>query len=171
MVFLAVLAFTLLIPVTVEAEVKGDVSFLRDNVTLTCPLEGVVEWFKGSKNVTDGATSATFTYKYEERKDHYHCKNQDKTYHFYIQGKVCENCFELDALVFVVIIVADVIGTTVIMIIVYKCSKKTSGGPQKTPNPTRPREDIPLADTYEGLNPHTRSHDVYAGINQVIRTG
>lgn len=172
MVFQAVLAFTLLISATVEA--GGGVSIWMDHVTLTCPAQG--SWFhrKGSDVKSVGQNgSATHEYKFDGSKDQYICKFDEVIYHFYIQGKACEHCIELEAWVFAVVIVADVIGTTVVMAIVYKCAKRSSGGPQKSSKAARSREmDIPLnTRTYEPLNVNTMSQDPYSSISVINRTG
>lgn len=173
MVFRAVLALTLLISATVEAK---DVSVWMDKVKLTCPWSGKLYQVKGSssESLLDGTSTTKYTeytYNYTGTTDQYRCEKEDDEtikYHFYIQGKPCKNCIELDAWVFAVVIVADVIGTTVVMVLVHKCSKKTTGAQQKTPKAPRSREvDIPL--TYETLNPHTRSQETYSTV--INKTG
>lgn len=48
---------------------------------------------------------------------------------------VCEDCYELDALLFGGVIIVDIIGTAVLMVIVYKCTKKkTPTGPKQSTN-------------------------------------
>uniref|UniRef100_A0A8C6MB68 Hematopoietic cell signal transducer n=1 Tax=Nothobranchius furzeri TaxID=105023 RepID=A0A8C6MB68_NOTFU len=46
----------------------------------------------------------------------------------------CDNCFELDAFLFIGMVTADVIVSTVLMIIIYRCNRKTSSdAPPYTP--------------------------------------
>lgn len=170
-VFQAVLVFTLLISATTGAE--GGVSIWMDSVTLYCPKVGDWSKAKGSswERIRNG--SATYEYTYEGLKDQFSCEYEEasgkKTYQFYIQGKACKNCIELDALVVAVVIVVDVIGTTVVMAIVYKCCKKSSGGQQKAAKARSRERDIPLTpQTYEPLNPRTRSEDPYSAIHSNI---
>lgn len=178
MVLWAVLACTLLISATVDARVGF--SFWTDEVTLTCPESG--DWFQGkasdAKSVSLQNGTKSYSYIYTGNKDMYHCRyqstqtNEMETYHFYIQGKACGSCFELDAQVFAVVIVADLVATAVVIAIVYKCCKKTSAGPQKKSKGRSREADIPLDDRtsspYQALSPHTRSQDPYQVIN---RTG
>lgn len=161
MVFRVVLAFILLISATAEA--KGGVSIWMDEVTLTCPEKG--SWnFKNETSV--GMIDSQYKYQYNGAKDIYYC-NYTEIYHFYIQGKPCRNCIELDTLVFAVVIVADVLFTVLIMAIIYKCSKKKPGGTASNASRSR-QENVQLdALTYESLNPQTRN-DEYSIIH---RTG
>lgn len=174
MVFWTVLACTLLISATVEAE--GGVSFVwMDEVTLTCPGSG--EWLlaKGSGVANNGTASHSYTYA-DNSKDHHQCKYKSEsvmeTYHFYIQGKACGRCIELDTWVFALVIVVDVVASIVVIAIVYKCCNKTSGRPQKKSKGRSREADIQLDDCtpspYQALSPHTRSQDPYQVIN---RTG
>lgn len=162
MVVRVVLAFVLLISATAEA--KGGVSIWMDEVTLTCPDTGFWFWKNGS-SVGKNSTSQ-YKYQYSGNKDILYCSNTE-TYYFYIQGKPCRNCVELDASVFAVVIVADVLVTVLIMVIVYKCSKKKPGATASNASRSR-QENVQLdALTYESLNPHTRN-DEYSSIH---RTG
>lgn len=164
MVFRVVLAFVLLISATADA--KGGVSIWMDEVTLTCPEEGSWFWNNGTNTGMD--LTSTYNYQYTGTKDIYFCNHTEAyIYHFYIQGKPCKNCIELDALVFAVVIVADVLVTVLIMAIVYKCSKKKLGGTASNASRSR-QENVRLdAVTYEALNQQTRN-DEYSIIH---RTG
>lgn len=172
MSFRAVLAVVLLSAATVEAS-SGGVDVWKTGVTMTCPEEG--KWYyDGMKPNPEQTKEKYFSVQYKD-KGIYHCEygDGDKTkYYFYMQGKVCEDCYELDALLFGGVIIVDIIGTAVLMVIVYKCTKKkTPTGPKQSTNrntPARPG-DLPITpSTYEHLNPHTRNEDPYSMIN---RTG
>ncbi|CAL1570806.1 unnamed protein product [Knipowitschia caucasica] len=168
----AILTFVLLVSATLAAAPEGGVSFWGGKVTLRCPGNGT--WFKvnGKKveSVETESTKKTYEYKYTTgSKDHYYCKYNDQKYHFYIQGKACEYCFELDGLVLAGVIVVDVIGTVVVMLTVYKCTKKKkkAAASPRAAKPVRRREEIPIDSNYAPLSVHTRSSD-YSVIN---RTG
>ncbi|XP_055081929.1 T-cell surface glycoprotein CD3 epsilon chain-like isoform X2 [Periophthalmus magnuspinnatus] len=147
MVSQVVLAGVLLVVAAVEANPKGGVRFWMNSVTLQCPEEG--EWFygNGTSMIDTNDIKLYYDYKYKGSKDQFHCKYKSQstpdapdaaetleTYYFYIQGNACENCLELDALVFAVVIAADLIGTVIIMILIYKCTKNKAAGSQRAPN-------------------------------------
>ncbi|KAJ0021799.1 hypothetical protein NQD34_009289 [Periophthalmus magnuspinnatus] len=113
MVSRVVLAGVLLVVAAVEANPKGGVRFWMNSVTLQCPEEG--EWFygNGTSMIDTNDIKLYYDYKYKGSKDQFHCKYKSQstpdapdaaetleTYYFYIQGNACENCLELDALVF-----------------------------------------------------------------------
>lgn len=144
----------------------GGAEFSNKNVTLTCPKSG--KWYKRDSSSSE-SSGATYTFDYEQKVE-YHCEYSEsdvtKKYKFYVQGRVCQNCFELDAKFFVVIIVVDLIGTAVVMIIIYKCSKKKSSDkPPPTPKPpSRPGNRPAHGSEYESLNPNTRATDTYSTV-------
>ncbi|XP_020500035.1 T-cell surface glycoprotein CD3 epsilon chain [Labrus bergylta] len=151
----------------------GDVEFWRETVTMTCPEEGT--WYeKGNSEMTDLKENKTYVFKYENKKKGlYHCVHDvDKKYYFYVQGKACENCFELNPLVFALAIIVDVIGTAFVMMIIYRCGKKrrSDGLSNASTAPARRggrAPPLPSPD-YEPLNPHTRNQDPYSTVS---RTG
>ncbi|MEQ2290802.1 hypothetical protein AMECASPLE_006702 [Ameca splendens] len=176
----AVLIVLLMFATTVTT-VTGQATFFKKMVTLTCPQEGT--WYKEDTKVQE--TKDPFTFQYESQVK-YRCeytdtKNDDTTtnmkYYFYVKGKACDNCFELDAVFFLVIIFVDIIGTVVVMMIIYRCSKKKSSEvppPTIKPHP-RPGHRAPQDQPshYESLNPNTRS-DTYSTVvnsSMVNRTG
>uniref|UniRef100_M3ZL37 CD3 gamma/delta subunit Ig-like domain-containing protein n=2 Tax=Xiphophorus maculatus TaxID=8083 RepID=M3ZL37_XIPMA len=186
-----VFAVIFMFATSVKAEtVKGGATFWNKEVTLTCPLTGSVTWHKEKSKNPETSTSTknvpkefTFTY---ERQVQYRCQYEiagpppesTVNYYFYVKGKACKNCFELDPKIFLGIIVANVIWTAVVMMIIYRCSKKkSSDGPSSSIKPT-PRAGHraphgPSAD-YETLNPNTRSQDTYSTVvnsGMVNRTG
>lgn len=149
---------------------KGGAEFRNTKVTLTCPESGA--WYKGepSTQETSAGNNETFTFNYTQ-KVKYSCEYSTgapaKTkYKFYVQGRVCQNCFELDAKFFVVIIVVDLIGTAVVMMIIYKCSKKKSSDkpPPIAKPPSRPGNRPAHGSEYESLNPNTRATDTYSTV-------
>ncbi|KAK5904508.1 hypothetical protein CesoFtcFv8_006062 [Champsocephalus esox] len=164
----AALAVLLLFIATVEAG-KGGVTFWREEFTMTCP-EGE-DIYKG--NVKDPSKEVDIqlnTLKYSDTsKGLYHCKGG--TYYFYVRGKTCTNCFEVDATLFGLAIAADVVGTLVVMIIIYRCTKKKSsaGPPQTSQAPARTGGRAPAVPSpdYEPLNPQTRSDDHYSMVNRM----
>ncbi|XP_019748288.1 T-cell surface glycoprotein CD3 epsilon chain [Hippocampus comes] len=154
----ALLFCHLLIISTVEAG-TGGVSFWRDKFTMTCPENG--SWFKKEQSMDTPGHSLTVDGK---NKGLYHCEyvqnNKKLKYYFYVEGKVCANCFELDAALFGALIVADVSITVLLMIFIYKCTKKKSSpGMRGHAGPAVPSPD------YDYLNAHGQSQDPYSFIN------
>lgn len=163
----AVLAVLLLFTATVKAQ--GGVTFWRNTFTMTCPKEGT--WQGESIN-----TSKTLELKYDNSmKGTYNCTYEDDnkqiTYYFYVQGKVCDNCYELDAMLFWLAITVDVIGTVLVMMIIYRRTKQKSSiglTPASKP-PARQggrAPPVPSPD-YELLNPRTISQDAYSVVNRM----
>nr|ACY54762.1 CD3 epsilon splice variant [Hippoglossus hippoglossus] len=88
------------------------------------------------------------------------------------KGSACANCIELEAAPLALAITVDMAGTIILMMIIYKCTKKKSsaGSTQASKAPARAggrAPPVPSPD-YEALNPHTRSQDPYAIVS---RTG
>ncbi|MEQ2184109.1 hypothetical protein GOODEAATRI_004557 [Goodea atripinnis] len=175
----AVLIVLLMFATTVKTE-TGEATFFKKKVTLTCPQEG--PWYKEDTKVQETGHSFTFPYESQVK---YRCDYtiEDGTpinmkYYFYVKGKACDNCFELDAVFFLVIIFVDIIGTVVVMMIIYRFSKKKSSEvppPTIKPHP-RPGHRAPQDQSshYESLNPNTRSTDTYSTVvnsGMVNRTG
>ncbi|XP_054457884.1 LOW QUALITY PROTEIN: T-cell surface glycoprotein CD3 epsilon chain-like [Anoplopoma fimbria] len=170
----ATLAVLLLFIATVEAEGKGGVEFWSTNFTMICPGNGT--WFKKLEHDENEENKGELELQYAgNNKGFYHCEYQEdgKTnrYYFFVKGKVCENCYELDASLVAVVIVADVVGTVCVMYIIYRCTKKkSSAGPsQASKAPARPGGRPPPAQNpdYEPLSPHTRSQDPYSVVNRM----
>uniref|UniRef100_UPI0037E8C440 T-cell surface glycoprotein CD3 epsilon chain-like n=1 Tax=Semicossyphus pulcher TaxID=241346 RepID=UPI0037E8C440 len=166
------LAVLLLFIATVNAGRRGGVTFWRKTFTMTCPEKG--QWFP-KDDPNDNHTAETHTLEYENsRKGPHSCVYVlDKTvYYFYVQGKVCENCFELDAYAMGLAIIMDVVGTMVLMMIIYRCGKKKSSAgltkASKAPSHSGGRGPPVPSPDYEHLNPHTRTQDPYSMLN---RTG
>ncbi|MED6294344.1 hypothetical protein CHARACLAT_020176 [Characodon lateralis] len=172
----AVLIILLMFATTVKTE-TGQATFFKKSVTLTCPQDGT--WHLEDAKVQETQDSFTFPYKSQVK---YRCEYKEgdiatnMKYYFYVKGKTCENCFELDAVFFLVIIFVDIIGTVVVMMIIYRCSKKKSS---EVPPPTikpHPRTGYTQDQSshYELLNPNTQSTDTYSTVvnsSMVNRTG
>uniref|UniRef100_A0A3B3ZM32 CD3 gamma/delta subunit Ig-like domain-containing protein n=1 Tax=Periophthalmus magnuspinnatus TaxID=409849 RepID=A0A3B3ZM32_9GOBI len=183
MVSRVVLAGVLLVVAAVEANPKGGVRFWMNSVTLQCPEEG--EWFygNGTSMIDTNDIKLYYDYKYKGSKDQFHCKYKSQstpdapdaaetleTYYFYIQGNACENCLELDALVFAVVIAADLIGTVIIMILIYKCTKNKAAGSQRAPNwrtsGVKTCVILVCCLCLQPLSRHTRSNETYTTIHK-----
>ncbi|KAK9520559.1 hypothetical protein VZT92_020437 [Zoarces viviparus] len=166
----AALAFLLLFIAAAEAR-DGGVTFWKEKFTMTCPGEGT--WYMKNELIKNESTMWERPYN-GKTKGLYHCiykedqHKEDKTkYYFYVKGSVCANCFELDALVFAVAIVVDVVGTACVMVIIYRCTKKkSSAGLTQAPKaPARSGGEPPTH--YEPLNHQTRAQDPYSSINRM----
>ncbi|XP_029965338.1 T-cell surface glycoprotein CD3 epsilon chain [Salarias fasciatus] len=162
----AVFIIFIMLPAAVKT--AEGVKFWRDNVTLTCPEVG--RWFENDKPIPNAETDDTYKFTYMD-KGKYHCEYSGKKYQFYVEGRACKNCFELDGTVFLVVIIADVAATVVVMMMVFKCTKrKDSAGPTKTsrgPGNSGGRAPAVPSPDYEMLNPNTRSADTYSAVNRM----
>ncbi|CAI5694420.1 unnamed protein product [Oreochromis niloticus] len=168
----AVLVVVLLSVATTKAQEpgtpKGNVEIWRNEVTLICPEDG--QWF--DKNGEVNKTSP-HTYKFPyTMKAKYRCEYSALTnkyiYRFYVEGNVCEDCFELDGNTLFMVIVGDLLLTIIVMVIVYRCTKKKSsaGPPQPSKAPSRSGgrgPPVPSPD-YEQLNLQTRAQDTYSTV-------
>ncbi|TNN01558.1 hypothetical protein fugu_010940 [Takifugu bimaculatus] len=122
-----------------EEDKPGGVTFWGLTVTMTCPRNG--KWFKEKKEVSEGPD---YAFEYDNKKARYHCTYENKRYDFYVQGKVCENCFELDGGFWGMIIAADMFLTVVVMVMVYKCAKKRSSAAlPRVPKASEPSHPLP----------------------------
>ncbi|MEQ2184110.1 hypothetical protein GOODEAATRI_004558, partial [Goodea atripinnis] len=138
----AVWLVLLLFVVHVETQ-KGGVTFWRGTVTLTCPENGT--WTGLPK--PEPSTSKTHEFQYKGQAQYvcaYQADEEEQKYLFYVKGKACENCFEMDGFLFMLVILIDVIGTAIVMRIIYVCTKKKS--PDPPPQPQRARGSRPGPD-------------------------
>ncbi|XP_068441208.1 T-cell surface glycoprotein CD3 epsilon chain-like [Clinocottus analis] len=165
----AALVFLLLFIASVEAA-EGGVTFWRKNFKMNCPEAG--KWFK--KTQLGITVSKTHEIEYSSNtKGLYHCQYTDekKTYYFYVKGKVCEDCYELDAAAVGYVLAVDVVATACLMAIVYRCTKKrrSAGLTHASKAPARPAGRPPpvQAPDYEQLSPHTRSQDPYSAVSRM----
>ncbi|XP_038817939.1 T-cell surface glycoprotein CD3 epsilon chain-like [Salvelinus namaycush] len=156
------LVFLLLIMTTVEGE--GDVSFWRTTVTMTCPAKGL--WYEGTVQMEQDEREK-ITKDYDENKRVYYCVygNEKTNYQFYIKGKVCKDCYELNPTLVAGAIIGDLLVTGGVILIVYLRARKKSGpaAPQKPTSRSAGRGPpvVPSPD-YEPLSVATRSRDIYA---------
>ncbi|XP_034557806.1 T-cell surface glycoprotein CD3 epsilon chain-like [Notolabrus celidotus] len=164
----AVLTVLVLFIVSVDAG-NERVTFWRKNITMTCPDSGTWHNEKGeelSKNPTK-----EYKFEYDNgKKGTFYCQyGISKRYSFYVQGKACENCFELDAKLFGLAIIVDIVGTVAVMFIIYRCTGERSSEESSNASnaPARPggrAPPVPSPD-YEHLNPQTRNQDPYSRLN------
>ncbi|XP_061683272.1 T-cell surface glycoprotein CD3 epsilon chain-like [Syngnathoides biaculeatus] len=134
------------------------VSFWREEFTMTCPENGI--WFKAGGLVDSGNTWKSYTLPYNgENKGLYYCEYTNLKYYFYVEGKVCSNCFELDATTFGLVIAADVSVTIILMVLIYKCVKPKKNSSPGAKGPAPPSPD------YEHLKRDNGSRDPYSFIN------
>ncbi|KAM6932984.1 T-cell surface glycoprotein CD3 epsilon chain-like [Xenentodon cancila] len=166
----AALVVLLMFAVIVKAQ-KGRVEFWGENVQLTCPEDGT--WYDNKKNVSSGQI---YEFKFERQSQLYCEYGNNQKYYFYVKGKTCKNCFELDAFIMGTAVLVDLLGTVGVMILVYRCAKKKrSDGPTETskrpPAPVRSGDRGPTVPSrdygYEALNPHTRAQDPYSTVNRM----
>uniref|UniRef100_A0A8C9Z286 CD3 gamma/delta subunit Ig-like domain-containing protein n=1 Tax=Sander lucioperca TaxID=283035 RepID=A0A8C9Z286_SANLU len=127
----ATLAVLLLFIATVKAA-EGGVTFWRETFTMTSKESDYI--------------GETYTQNYDTKsKGLYHCEYTDgegsesKKYYFYVKGKACKNCFELDSYVVGLAIVVDVLGTAFVMMVIYRYTKKkySAGLSQASKAPAR----------------------------------
>uniref|UniRef100_A0A3Q4G3S9 CD3 gamma/delta subunit Ig-like domain-containing protein n=1 Tax=Neolamprologus brichardi TaxID=32507 RepID=A0A3Q4G3S9_NEOBR len=116
----------------------------RNQVKLTCPKEG--KWIDRNGPIADSSANETYTFSYTS-KGQYRCEYDSlKKYRFYVEGNVCENCFELDGNTLFMVIVGDLLLTIIMMVIVYRCSKKKS--PAGPPQPSKGKTSLgPITDS------------------------
>uniref|UniRef100_A0A8C7Y4I7 T-cell surface glycoprotein CD3 epsilon chain n=1 Tax=Oryzias sinensis TaxID=183150 RepID=A0A8C7Y4I7_9TELE len=141
----------------VKAE-EGGVSFWRSDVTLTCPRNGT--WFQHN---TQLHTGETYVLKYE-RPIRVHCVYEEeeatkKTF-FFVKGRVCETCFELDGVYLGGAIFADVIMTAALMAFIYRRTKKVSA------SRSGGRASDIQSSEYQELNPRSISDGTYSAVNR-----
>nr|XP_061797382.1 T-cell surface glycoprotein CD3 epsilon chain-like [Nerophis lumbriciformis] len=148
-------SYLLMVLSAVEAG-TGAVSFWRESFTMTCPENGT--WFKSDNPVHSASKDFTVTYN-GKNKGLYYCEYGEKVkYYFYVEGNVCSDCFELDAALFALAIVADMSITLILMLLIYKCTKKKISKDTKvSTGPAQPSPD------YDRLNTH--SQDPYSFLN------
>ncbi|XP_071395007.1 T-cell surface glycoprotein CD3 epsilon chain-like [Centroberyx affinis] len=173
-----VLAGLLLLITTVKGD--ADVSFWRTKFTMTCPGQG--DWYKDGTEIAVAEDSKTWTSDYnDDNRGLYRCQYPPesdeamttKKYYFYVKGKVCKNCLELDGVVILVAVVVDVVVTGGVILLVYRWAKRRN--PARPAHTTKAPANVagragPAASSsaYEELSAHTRSRETYSTVN---RTG
>ncbi|KAJ8280220.1 hypothetical protein GJAV_G00051980 [Gymnothorax javanicus] len=152
---------------------SGQVDFSGMEFTMTCPLEddgNGIKWGDAAKNEFGERKTVT----YDEKTKTYKCLAGEKFYHFYVRGKVCENCVEVNGMLLMAMIIVDLLVTGGIIILIYNCAqRKSSSAPSPAPASGRPGRanapSVPDRD-YEPLNPATRDNATYA-VAGVHKTG
>lgn len=143
---------------------------------MTCPEEGSWSKIDDEKMILNDSKTQELEYN-GTSKGSYYCEytNEDspsQKYYFYVQGKACENCFEMEASFLMLAIIVDVVMTGFVMMIIYRCTKKKSSPAPHSSKAPPARSGgrappVPSPD-YEQLNPQTRGQDTYSLLN---RTG
>lgn len=170
--FWASLTVLLVLLSTVEAAetAKGGVTFLGEMFKMTCP--GTGDWYLNTEKLANNTDTYESVYD-NKKKGPYHCLyDTTKKYYFYVKGKACKDCFELDPIVFVLAITLDLIVTAVLMMIIYKFGKRRSSGGSSNASRGSGRSGTPApatagSSTYEPLNPNTRNQDTYSKVNRM----
>uniref|UniRef100_A0A3Q3BGV1 CD3 gamma/delta subunit Ig-like domain-containing protein n=1 Tax=Kryptolebias marmoratus TaxID=37003 RepID=A0A3Q3BGV1_KRYMA len=96
---------------------KGEATFWRKQVTLTCPEEG--QWFNDGKEVNTNILQ-TYEFEYQQQAEYSCVYSDNKKYYFFVKGRACENCFEVDGRLFMLAIIVDLIGTSVLMMELFR---------------------------------------------------
>ncbi|XP_059930416.1 T-cell surface glycoprotein CD3 epsilon chain-like [Gadus macrocephalus] len=123
------------------------VSFWKKSFTMTCPDVG--DWYKEDIKIAANSEKLYIMEYNDTTKGHYYCIHLAEKYHFYVKGKVCENCYELDPVKVAVVIIADVLLTLGVILVVYvrarkrksavaKPKKVSSSGPSGSPATSSP---------------------------------
>ncbi|XDV33378.1 hypothetical protein PO909_003802 [Leuciscus waleckii] len=87
------------------------------------------------------------------------------THLFYLNVKVCENCYEFSGLVASAVIFGDLLFTGAVILIIYMCARKKTGSTQQKASKPRTASAPPVPNPdYERLNQHTLSSGLYAGL-------
>ncbi|XP_048017980.1 T-cell surface glycoprotein CD3 epsilon chain-like [Megalobrama amblycephala] len=148
-----------------------------NSVILTCSgSETVAKWYKKneinpiSTSVTYEVTTNTGVVEGEfscEYKDTDHGPEKDVKHLFFLNVKVCENCYELTGFLAAGAIIGDLLVTGAVILIVYMCvSKNTDSTQQKASKLRTAGAPPPPNPDYERLNHNTRSTDLYAGLHK-----
>ncbi|XP_050985652.1 T-cell surface glycoprotein CD3 epsilon chain-like [Labeo rohita] len=168
----------LLLAAAVNPAQSQDINISGNDVFMTCPEgeDGLVTWSKDGSEI-EKTGNQIFEVKDQQGprtvEGLFSCEYKKPgvekiTKHmFYLNVKVCDNCYELSGLMAWGTILGDVLVTGGVILIVYIFATKNSGGTQqrasnsRSLNPPRP----PNPD-YEALDPKMRSNAVYAGLNK-----
>ncbi|KAL0972753.1 hypothetical protein UPYG_G00194360 [Umbra pygmaea] len=155
-----------LIMTVTAVEGKGDVTFWRDKVTLTCPEKG--DWYKDGNMLMSDENELEINMNELSSKVMWDCKYESGSgiinYQFYIKGRGCKNCFEVETALVAGAIVGDLLLTAAVILIVYRWAHKKSGpaAPKKLTTRSRgPAPVVPDSD-YEPLRLGSRGTNIYA---------
>ncbi|XP_064158443.1 T-cell surface glycoprotein CD3 epsilon chain-like [Anguilla rostrata] len=169
----AAFVFVLALAVVECSDNKGSVEFSRMSFTMKCPNSerGDIHW---TEAYNSKGNEATLRYEESAKKTHSCTMDDDKTYYFYVKGRVCEHCYELDGGLLIGIIFVDLLVTGGFIIVIYNCAqRKSSSARSPAPASGRPvranAPSVPDRD-YEPLNHATRDTATYA-VAGVNRTG
>ncbi|XP_067221872.1 T-cell surface glycoprotein CD3 epsilon chain-like [Chanodichthys erythropterus] len=144
-----------------------------NSVILTCSGSETDKWYK-IKETNPTSTSGTYEVKANGGivKGEFSCEYktaESKTikHFFYLNVKVCENCYELTGLLATGVIIADLLVTGAVILLVYMCVSKNTGSTQQKASKSRTAGAPPPPNPdYERLNHNTRSTDLYAGLHK-----
>ncbi|XP_067308022.1 T-cell surface glycoprotein CD3 epsilon chain-like [Pseudorasbora parva] len=163
----------LMLTVLVSPAQSQEISLASDGAILTCTgaEDGGVTWKKdsdvqsGEKNQTfpvraaNGAVKGEFSCQYT---DH---TAQTVTHMFYLNAKVCENCYELSSFMVIAIVFGDLVITGAVILGVYVCVPKNTGSTQKKASKPRTQSAPPVPNPdYQELNQRSRTTDVYSAL-------
>lgn len=154
-------------------DTKGSVEFWGTTVTLYCPSSYDGIKVRKTNNKTQGHELEIHDYTQKDD-GQYDClvSSSSQLYQFYIKGKVCDNCYELNTVLVSGVIVGDLMLTFGIMMIVYLYAQKKAGKTNSTKSvPAKPKSRTagrgppePPATDYQTLN--TVNRDTYAIVNK-----
>uniref|UniRef100_A0A8C4B6Q7 CD3 gamma/delta subunit Ig-like domain-containing protein n=1 Tax=Denticeps clupeoides TaxID=299321 RepID=A0A8C4B6Q7_9TELE len=148
----------------------SDVSFWQDSVHFQCPeFDGDKTTKKEHNNlVVFNATHEKIKFS-ESIKGQYSCA--DKTVQFYVKGKGCPNCYDLNATFLGIVIGLDLAVTTFLMFIVHYFAKgRSPSTPQKSKMSIFFIPPACLSQRFllfRPLNIGSRSRDTYAAVNRM----
>ncbi|KAK9961627.1 hypothetical protein ABG768_007041 [Culter alburnus] len=146
----------------------------ENSVILTCSgSETVAKWYK-KKEINPISTSVTYEVTTNDGivKGEFSCEYTTEEskiikHLFYLDVKVCENCYELTGFLAWGTIIGDLLVTAAVILIVYMCLPKNTGSTQQKASKSRTASAPPPPNPdYERLNHNTRSTDLYAGLHK-----
>ncbi|XP_056140014.1 T-cell surface glycoprotein CD3 epsilon chain-like [Lampris incognitus] len=154
-----------------EPPVEPRVFFSGIKFTMICPWKDLT-WYKGNNKESENDEN-TLTKQYNmENKGVYCCTNDSHIYQFYVRGKVCENCYEMNGIIVFLIVAGDIALTTVVILLAFFSAKRqdsTTSTSTKGSSRAAGRSGPPVpSPDYEPLRPQTRNPDTYSTVH---RTG
>ncbi|KAM6158597.1 T-cell surface glycoprotein CD3 epsilon chain [Rhynchocyon petersi] len=186
LLFLKLSCFLPLISLLLSCSPEFKISISGTTVMLTCPMEAESEvkkiiWKKDDKEIQVETNKDNLlileNFSEVENSGYYTCysegSKQESSY-LYLKARVCENCMEVNLMVVIAIVIADICITLGLLMVVYYWSKNRkakakpvtrglgAGGRPRGQNKERP-PPVPNPD-YEPIRKGQR--DVYSGLNQ-----
>uniref|UniRef100_A0A8C4FZF8 CD3 gamma/delta subunit Ig-like domain-containing protein n=1 Tax=Denticeps clupeoides TaxID=299321 RepID=A0A8C4FZF8_9TELE len=142
--------------------IPGNVVFYGSYVTMTCP--------NGTKLYNEKNDEVENSINYIETPEpKYHCEGD--AIQFYIKGKGCPNCYDLNATFLGIVIGLDLAVTTFLMFIVHYFAKgRSPSTPQKSKMSIFFIPPACLSQRFllfRPLNIGSRSRDTYAAVNRM----